>query len=360
MKNAGYRTGFIGKWGIDAGEMPKADYDYFKGYQGQGNYYPIPGGPHLTLIQTDQALDFLRGCDSQRPFCLAVSFKAPHVEDEGRYEPGMYAKYPYDRALEHLYENDVMPPNQTVDFEPIPEFLQKSLNATRDAPDFIPETFNDALRDLYRLLSGVDRAVGKILAEINRLGFEENTVVIYSADHGSFYGEHGFGGKWLMYEEAIRIPMIIHDPRLPKSRQGTSIDRMTLTHDLPATILDLANIHIPPSMQGRSLLPLTRGQTPEWRTEFFYENHFRNFPVAPIAASEGIRTEDWKYIRYIDRQPVYEHLFNLKDDPREERNLANHPEDTEQLALLRERWKIWSEKLNRFSIDKRWEDPVSF
>lgn len=356
LRKSGYHTGFIGKWGIDGGELPKGDFDYFTGYQGQGSYFQPGTNKHLTVVETEQAIDFLRGCNDTQPFCLAISFKAPHVQDEGRTMEGIYPKYPYDRALDHLYEKETVPPVKTVDAVPLPAFFDNTFNRTREGRDFAAPTYQETMKDLYRLLSGVDLAAGRIVAELKRLGLDDNTVIIYTSDHGSFYGEHGFGGKWLMLEESIRTPLIICDPRAPTARQGKLCDQMVLNIDLPATVLDLAGVSAPIGMQGRSLLPLASGQTPPWRTEWFYENRFRN--QGTIAASEGIRTADWKFIRYIDTDPVYEQLFNLADDPREERNLAADPVHADRLASMRSRWKLWNKSLDEFSVAGKWVDPV--
>jgi arylsulfatase A-like enzyme len=359
LHEAGYRTGFVGKWGVDAGEIPKHDFDYFQGYQGQGNYFPTPGGEHLTVIQARQAIDFLRDCDSNRPFCLAVSFKAPHVQDEGRAEPGIYAKYPYDLALKHRYESQTVPPVATRDVTPWPAFFDRTLNRTREGPDFSAANYQETMKDLYRLLTGVDNAVGQICDTLKSLGFDDNTVIIYTSDHGSFYGEHGFGGKWLMHEESIRTPMIVRDPRLRAGRCGITLDPMVLNLDVPATLLDLAGVPAPVGMQGRSLMPWVFGSSAASRSEWFYENHFRNSPAGPIPASEGIRTRQWKYIRYIDTDPLYEQLFDLKTDPREEKNLAGDIAQTDRLNHFRARWRAWCDSLDAFKPTGPWSDPVA-
>jgi len=356
LRKSGYRTGFIGKWGIDGGTLPTADYDYFHGYQHQGFYFQPGSKKHLTVIETEQAIEFLNRCTSAQPFCLAISFKAPHVQDEGRDIPGIYPKYPYDRALDHLFENDTVPPVKTVDVTPQPAFFNRTLNRTREALDFRPETYQEAMKDLYRLISGVDIAVGKINDELKRLGFSDNTVIVYTSDHGSFYGEHGFGGKWLMLEESIRTPLVIYDPRLPADRRGKTCNQMVLNIDLPATLLDLAGVEKPIGMQGQSLMPLVRGQDPAWRSEWFYEHQFRNSNT--IAASEGIRTSDWKYIRYLDSDPLCEQLYHLTTDPREEKNLATDPANADRLLAMRSRWETWNNRLNHFSLSDRWTDPA--
>jgi arylsulfatase A-like enzyme len=356
LRKSGYRTGFIGKWGIDGGKMPVDGYDYFAGYQGQGSYFSPGSDKHLTVRETEQAIKFLRGCDATQPFCLAISFKAPHVQDEGRNVPGIYPKYPYDRALDHLYEDTKVPAVKTVDAQPLPAMFDKTLNRTREAHDFFTATYQETMKDLYRLISGVDIAVGKLVDELKFLGFEDNTVILYTSDHGSFYGEHGFGGKWLMLEESIRTPMIICDPRASVDRRGTTCEQMVLNLDVPATLLDLAGIAAPVGMQGKSLLPLADRDSPRWRTEWFYEQHFRSQGV--IAACEGVRTAEWKYVRYIDTDPLYEQLFHLSEDPREEKNLAGESAHTEQLATMRLRWKLWNKSLTEFSTAGKWVDPA--
>jgi arylsulfatase A-like enzyme len=358
LRRAGYRTGFIGKWGIDGGTLPTDHYDFFKGYQGQGSYFNPETGRHETMVKAEQAVEFLRSSKPDQPFCLQVSFKAPHVQDEGRAMPGIYAKYPYDRALEHLYQEDVVPPVRTRDATAQPHLLDKTLNRTREAVDFEPVTYQETMKDLYRLISGVDQAVGKITAELKSLGMDDNTVILYTSDHGSFYGEHGFGGKWLMHEESIRTPMILYDPRRSANLRGRTCDGMVLNLDVPATLLDLAGLPTMPAMQGKSLLPLANGGAVPWRTEWFYENHFRNHAPGLIAASEGVRTSEWKYVRYIDADPVVEQLFHLPSDPREENDLVGDSSRAAVLDQLRQRWAKWNQALSKHDVTRRWIDPA--
>jgi arylsulfatase A-like enzyme len=357
LRKAGYRTGFVGKWGL-GGDLPRGDYDSFAGYSGQGMYFEPGRTKHLTVLQGEQSVEFLRGCRKDQPFCLAVSFKAPHVQDEGRDQPGIYAKYPYDRALDGLFQNDVVARPRTVDAAPLPAFFDLTINRTREGPDFFPANYQETMKDLYRLLTGVDQAVGVISAALRDLGLDDNTVIIYNSDHGSFYGEHGFGGKWLMNEESIRSPLIVHDPRLDASQKGTLRDQMVLNVDIAPTLLALAQVPIPIGMQGRSLVPLIHGEKPSWRTDWFYEHLLRGEKPYIMAASEGVRNVDWKYIRYIDENPVYEQLFDLRNDPREERNLAAVPEHAETLSGLRSRWSTWRTELEHFDPTNRWSDPV--
>jgi arylsulfatase A-like enzyme len=161
-------------------------------------------------------------------------------------------------------------------------------------------------------------------------------VVIYSSDHGSLLGAHGLVGKWLMYEESIRVPLIIRDPRLTAQRRGKRCDQMVLSIDLAPTMLALAGVPIPDSMQGRDLTPLLRGERVAWREEWYYEHVYNTKPPRrPIVPCEGVRAERWKYIRYPGVEPPHEQLFDLKNDPREERNVARVPAHAQTLARLR-------------------------
>jgi arylsulfatase A-like enzyme len=355
LRRAGYRVGFVGKWGI-GGDLPKSSYDYFEGFAGQGFYWEPSESKHLTVRQGDQAVDFIHTCNNRDPFFLQLSFKAPHVQDEGRDKPGIYAKYPYDPALKDLYANDVIPPPKSHDLDAQPAFFQPTLSCTREAPDFHPQTYQEAVKDLYRLISGLDIAVGRILAAVKQIGAQDNTIVIVTADHGSIYGEHGLGGKWLMYEESIRRATIIADPRLPFARFGTTREEMVLSVDIHPTIVDIAGEKIPPYIQGTSLLPLVRGENPSWRPEWYYR--FHNEPTALIVPSEGIRNKNWKYIRYIQSDPLCEQLFDLSADPIETQNLAQAPQHAKTLDELRQRWQVWQQTLAAFNLSAQWVDPT--
>ena len=147
-------------------------------------------------------------------------------------------------------------------------------------------------------------------------------------------GEHGLTGIWLMYEGSIRKPLIIADPRLDQSRHGSTVKQMALSFDCPVTMLDLAGVPVPTQMRGRSLVPLMRGDTVDWRKDFFYEHLYER---ETIPKSEGVRTERFKYVRYFERNPLYEQLFDLEADPNEGTNLVGDPAHDATLRALRER-----------------------
>ncbi|WP_321470887.1 sulfatase [uncultured Paludibaculum sp.] len=340
LRHAGYRTGFIGKWGLDKAPAPSDAFDYWAGFLGQGKYFPNgEPGPHLTTIMTSQAQEFLRTCKQNQPFCLSVSFKAPHVQDD---DPRQFL---YDPADASLYADQRMPVPKTMDSESItklPLSVQRSEGRRRWGVRFsTPELFQQSVKGYYRLISGIDRSVGTMLGELDKLGLRENTIVIYTGDNGFYLGEHGLAGKWFMHEESIRVPLIMQGPGIASGRR---VDAMSLNVDLAPTMLDLAGVPIPDEMQGRSLRPWLEGRIPAWRREWFYEHKFRaNGWIPP---TEGIRTERWKYTRYPEESPVFEELYDLNVDPLEERNLAAEADHRSTLETLRTRRKVWSDSLD--------------
>ncbi len=350
LRQAGYRTGFIGKWGV-GNEMPEDQFDYFAGFPGQGHYFPKrpDKSVHLTEVMGEQAAEFLRGCSARQPFCLSVSFKAPHVQDE---DPQQFL---YSPKSAELYKDVEIPVPKTADpryLRKLPLEIQRSEARRRWAVRFgTPELYQESVKSYYRLITEVDTVVGRIREQLRRMKADGDTVVVYSADNGFYLGEHGLAGKWFMHEESIRVPLIVYDPRLPASRQGQRLSQMTLNIDIAPTLLSLAGV-ARPNMQGRDVTPLLRGESVPWRREWFYEHLFEH---AWIPRTEGVRTETWKYTRYLDTEPVFEELFDLAQDPLEERNLAG--DNREQLEALRGRRRAWREALESWDRSKPWRDP---
>ena len=334
LRQAGYRTGFIGKYGVGT-NLPCEKFDFWRGIAGQPKYeHKDKNGKykHLTQIMGEQSIDFLRSCSKKQPFCLSVSFKAPHVQD---IDPRQFI---YDPAYKNLYKDATIPVPKTADpryFEALPEFLQKSEARRRWQMRFsTPEKFQESVKGYYRLITGVDVVIGQLRDELRRLGLDDNTVIILTGDNGFYLGEHGLAGKWYPNEESIRVPLVIFDPRADKKTRGITVEQMALNIDIAPTILDLAGLKTPEEMQGQSLVSLMRGQRCRWRTDFFYE-HLFNHPKIP--KSEGVRTQRWKYIRYFEQQPIYEQLFDLKNDPYETMNLARDEKYRKTLTALRKR-----------------------
>jgi arylsulfatase A-like enzyme len=342
LRRHGYRTGFVGKYGI-GGPLPAEAFDFWEGFPGQGKYFHEVEGEtlHLSRLLARKCLAFLDGCSRSQPFCLSVSFKAPHVLD------GDARPFQPDPRFEEMYVRDEIPAPATAtegNFRALPEFIRDSEGRLRWERRFAtPEMFQSSVKDYYRLITGVDFAVAEILTALTLRDLDRNTVVIFTSDNGFFLGEHGLAGKWLMYEESIRVPLLIYDPRLPLHLRGRRLEEMVLNIDLAPTVLNLAGLESPDSVHGSSLVPLLEGVKTEWRKEWFYEHHYEH--RGRIPASEGIRTAEWKYVRYLKSEPLYEQLFSLREDPHEERNLATDPRYGETLAKLRERWSVWNERI---------------
>jgi arylsulfatase A-like enzyme len=148
-----------------------------------------------------------------------------------------------------------------------------------------------------------------------------------------------------MHEESIRVPFIVYDPRPGAGRHRAVAEEAVLNIDLAPTVLDFAGIDAPEGMQGRSVRAVTVEEDAAWRTSWYYEHHFARERKDFIPASEGVRTGEWKYIRYVDSEPLFEELYHVGEDPLEMRNLATDFEYADRLAGMRESWAKWRESL---------------
>jgi arylsulfatase A-like enzyme len=196
------------------------------------------------------------------------------------------------------------------------------------------------MKAYYRMVSEVDAACGRVLDELKSQGLLENTLVVFTTDNGYFHGEHGLADKWYPYEESIRVPLIVRDPRSPASVRGKTNDEFVLNVDLAPMLLAAAGVPAPEAMQGRDFSPLylASGQPaqPAWRDEFFYEHAtIRNTDFIP--SSQALVRKDVKYIWWPDFK--HEELFDLRHDPHETHNLAADPAQRAVLEELRERFK---------------------
>ncbi len=355
LRAAGYHTGFIGKFGV-GNKMPEDSFDIWKGFPAQGFYFPHgPEGPHLNHIMRDQAGEFLRSAPAGKPFCLSVSFKAPHVQDE---DPRQYLP---SKDTEARYANVTIPPPRGAGAEDINRFpaaFHHSENRRRWAVRFsTPELYQASMKGYYRLITGIDDVVGAIRKSLAELRLAGNTVIVYSADHGIFNGEHGFAGKWYGHEESLRIPLIVHDPRLPAASRGKRVQAMTMNVDLHPTVMDLSGIPNASHSQGRSLAPSLGIPDQAGRALCFFEHRFPYNGWIP--SSEGIRTHRWKYIRYTDAAAPFQELYRLSDDPSETRNLAAAPEHRRQLSALARYCDVWKSALAAWQPEAVWSDPVT-
>lgn len=350
LKKAGYRTGFFGKFGIRIEGSPDIMFDSFAN---RDRPYKKKNG-HVDELNTRDALAFLESCTKDQPFCLSVSYSSAHAED-GNKTPGEFDHYRVIEKMRGRYKDaPVAPPklNDPAVFEKQPGFLKTSLNRVRYFWRWdTPEKYATNMRAYYGLVSGIDYMAGELIAKLKEKGFADNTVIIYAGDNGYYMGNRGFAGKWSHYEESLRIPLIVYDPRLDPATMGKTSGRIALNLDVAATILDCAGIPAPEHYQGRSLLPLLHGKTPEsWRHDLFCE-HLMNHPQLP--KWEGVRGERYVYACYFGQVPEYEFLHDLEKDPDQLTNFAGDPGYRKILAEFRNRSSELKERYERAREEKK-------
>ena len=340
LRDQGYRTGYYGKWHA---KMPRGyrREDHFDEFEAIGRnpfYKKQPDGSlrHETEVIVDRGIDFIKSQPKDKPFALNMWFNACHAEDSDR-RPGI-GHFPWPRAVDGMYEDIKIAPPRLSDpeiFNALPDFLKTTINRERYFWRWnTSEKYQTNVRAYYRMVSGIDGAIGRFMKALDEAGLADNTIVVYTADNGYYMGNRGLAGKWSHYEESLRVPMIIFDPRASKDQQGKVTDAIALNLDLPATFLDWAGTEIPDRYQGRSLKPIVSSEAPsDWRTDSFHE-HFavRN----RIPAFEGIRNARYKYVRYVDHGGK-EFLHDLVEDPDELVNFADDPEYAETLETMRGR-----------------------
>lgn len=336
LREAGYRTGFIGKFGVGVPQGAKERmFDYFIPLNRNPYFKKQPDGSlrHLTEIVGDRAIEFLRACRKDQPFCLSVSFNAAHAEDSDKKN-----HFPWPKAEDGLYEDlTIPPPLVSNDFwEQLPRFLQDCMHRDRWFWRWdTPEKYQKNVKAYYRMITGLDRVMGRVLDEVARLGYGENTVVIFIGDNGYYKGSRGFAGKWSHFEESLRVPLVVFDPRVPKERRGRVLDNMALNVDVPTTMVAMARGGAPVSHQGRDLRPLVYGDEPEdWRNDFLCEHLFDN---ARIPKYEGVRGRRYVYARYFENMPDGEFLHDLEKDPKQMRNFVSDPDYADVLTKMRNR-----------------------
>lgn len=335
LRANGYHVGQIGKW--HNGKFPAKEFDYGKSYSGKHWYDDGKGGQiHVTKRNENDALDFLSKRPKDKPFCLTLAFFATHAEDR---HPDQFRPQPESMKL---YQDVTIPvpANATKEaWDKLPDFFSdKNEGRVRYHWRFdTPEKYQTMMKNYYRLATEVDAVCGKVLATLKKQGVLENTLVIFTTDNGYYHAEHGLADKWYPHQESIRVPLIINDPRMAKSKHGTTNDDFTLNVDLAPTILAATGIEAPQTMQGTDIAPLYLADTPPaWRTEFYYE-HPTITNADRIPTSEALVRKDYKYFNYPEHK--VEQLFDLKNDPHEENDLINDPAHTEKLAEMRKRFK---------------------
>lgn len=348
LRESGYHTGFFGKFGVnysgfqglfDEGD----DYDRNGNFKDRRGYFFKTLGKdtvHLTRYTSQQAIDFIENAPENKPFMLSLSFSAPHAHDPAELQ------YFWSPEYDQLYENVTIPEpllGEERYFLEQPEYVKTGENRTRWHWRYDnPEKYQHSVKGYYRMITEIDTEIGKIRKTLEAKGLAENTVIILMGDNGYFLGERQLAGKWLMYENSLRVPLILFDPREKGGKRNQSF---ALNIDIPATLLDLAGISAPNSWQGLSL----NSKELEKRKEFLTE-HLWQTPI--IAPSEAIRTERWKYFRYVN-DPGREELYDLKSDPLEKNNLAANPEYKRNLEELRAKLKDLASQYQKAKVESK-------
>lgn len=337
LKDNGYKTGFYGKYGVRYDGLEKQFHE-FESYDRnnafndrRGYYYKTLGKDtvHLTRYTGQKAIEFIASSQADKPFCLSLSFSAPHAHDSAK------DQYFWQQESDALLQNMSIPgPELGEDkyFEAQPKIVRDGFNRLRWTWRYdTPEKYQHSVKGYYRMISGIDREITKIRDELKKKGLDKNTVIILMGDNGYFLGERQLAGKWLLYDNSVRVPLIVFDPRLKKQYDSKE---MAMNVDVPSTILDLAGIQQPKSWQGKSLVPLISNKAKSIKRDTAFIEHIWEFKNIP--PSEGVRSKDWKYFRYVNDQSI-EELYNLKDDPKEIKNLVSDPKYAEELKTFREK-----------------------
>ncbi|MBM4016764.1 MAG: sulfatase [Planctomycetes bacterium] len=337
LHDIGYETAYIGKWHMgEQDDRQRPGFDYWMSHKGQGNYFDnefnvngerqvIKG--YYTHVVTDHAVAWLKR-PHPKPFLLIMGHKAPHggpIVPEPRYE--------------HVFDGvPIQRPPTAADYGPgKPEWLRLRVPTWHgiEGPLYGLKDFGKFVRYYHATLVSVEDSVGRVLAALEETGQLDDTIIVYTSDNGFFLGEHGCVDKRAMYEESIRIPLLVRWPGLV--RGPMVVDRMVLSIDLAPSLLDLCGAAPLEGIHGRSWKPLLGGDARGWRTSWHYAyNYETEFPYTPNI--RGVRTEEWKYVHYPhgdggpDRYKA--ELYCLKTDPHETRNLVDDPAAAEKLKEL--------------------------
>ncbi len=322
LRENGYYTGFYGKYGVRYDGLNK-QFDEYESYDRnnrfndrRGYYYKTIGTDtvHLTRYTGQKALDFIdKNATNEAPFCLSLSFSAPHAHDSA------VEQYFWQNTTDDLLKNTTIPSPELKEdkyFQAQPKAVREGFNRFRWTWRYdTPQKYQQSLKGYYRMISGIDLEIKKIRQKLKEKELDKNTVIILMGDNGYFLGERQLAGKWLMYDNSIRVPLIVYDPRV---KQHQTVSDMVLNIDVPSTIADLAGIQIPKSWQGKSLMPVVNGETTIMERDTILIEHLWDFKNIP--PSEGVRTDEWKYFRYVNDKTI-EELYNLRKDPKEVNNL---------------------------------------
>lgn len=362
LQDDGYLTAYIGKWHMGKSGGPRPGFDYTASYGGHGKVRDspfivgttatevVPTKGWVDDVATDYAIDYLRSTRA-RPLLMYMGFKAPHTP-----------RVPDERHAGLYSDVDLPPAPEPLRFPPYPTKTELEILAAAAGKDIaeysppsdwlaawkgprMPDTElkngsgqGEDLRNYYRLVTGLDENVGRLMEALKELNLDRDTLVVFTSDNGLMNGRLGLYGKRSPYDEALAVPMLV---RLPPSygdiARGTISEDLVLNVDIAPTLLDYAGAKMPEELAGRSLRPLLEPQAASadsipWRDRFVAEFDASASTACPSALA--LRTKDWKLISYPDH-PDWTELFDLREDPEEARDLARDPDYAETLSILR-------------------------
>lgn len=412
MRDHGYYTGYVGKnhspigyGGYDSGLMDRS-FDYFYAGHGHIRFYPkdlheifqaAKSDTQVEIIQEgvddflsnehrlEGAIRFLESRPQGKPFCLSVCFNLPHDAGAGT----MASRESDDEIYKSLYRDIEIPlpknyvAKADVQTPKLPPHVLKT-SERQTGYDYSDEPDAAIQRIIRRMqaMTGIDRMVGRVREKLKANGLDENTIIIFTSDHGLFTGEQGLGGKALCYEQTTHVPFIVYNPNASESARGQRCDEFVQSIDIAPMMLDYAEIDSPEAFQGKSIRGLVDGGGSPVHDAIFTENlwatHFGNPPI------EAVQDKEWKYIRYYannsfpasikirtakemgipltkmlyavadeniavyrhyvespleGEEPIYEELYHIAKDPHELQNLIDDPALKDQLNRMRAVWK---------------------
>ncbi len=364
LREAGYLTAFAGKFGFEVspapgekGALPEDDFDRWGGGPGQTHYETARNEsmkhyakeyPHSTLSYGAFSRDFIKDAAKEdAPFCLSISFKAAHRPTTP------------DPKFDHVYAGKTFtkPGNYGREFAEHFALQSKQGRQYVRFEDWgYSDRYDEVMAIYYQQIYGIDVAVGMIRDALEDAGVSDNTAVIYTSDNGFFCGAHGYGSKVLPYEEGSRVPLIMYDPRHENSGRGYRTSALTGNIDFAPTILELAGVEIPDSMDGKSLLPLYDDPQDKIHESLQLINAW-----GPLEAqSLAVLTQDWKYIYWpygADEFTPTEELYHISEDRMELLNRVQKNQPPETLKAMRtlydaavESWRQEAVPYNRYDV----------
>jgi N-acetylglucosamine-6-sulfatase len=359
LQRAGYETAYVGKWHMGVDASPRPGFDYWLSVKGQGRYLnpelnengrSLKASGYVTDIFNERAVAFLAR-PRTKPFCLYIAHKAVHPDlvqnADGTISDPLATNFLPAERYKTLYAGVTIPrrPNAHDSLAGKPA-LQRAIPGL---PPLSAATWttDQEILNRQRMFASVDEGIGRLFETLEKAGQLDNTVIVFTSDHGYFYGEHGLSvERRLAYEETIRIPLLIRYP--PLIKPGTVVDSIVLNIDIAPTMLDLAHVPIPAEIQGRSPVPLLKGESVEWRKSFlieYFSETDKVFRRVKDLGYEAVREERWKYIHYRHLRGADE-LYDLKTDPYE---LKNRIDDADARPALTSMQK----ELERLRIESR-------